>query len=256
MRALIACILATTFFAAPLSAGRAKHLRPVVKLYSLNWKPYTGKNLYENGLSAYVVRKAFEAVGYELIIEFYPWKRTLANARENISFHGYFPAYFNKEREKEFIFSEAFGNSPLGFVENVAQPISWNSLDDLQEHLIGTVTEYANTPEFDEKVTNDVLNTDEASGDKQNILKVAHGRLPLAVIDKHVLSYLVENDLRKRDIGHLVQFNDKTLADKSLYICFKKSPEGEKMNKIFSEGLKKIDIQALEKEYRQKVAKG
>ncbi len=48
-----------------------------VKLTSLDWPPYTSEALKEKGASAAVAKAAFAAVGYDLTIEFYPWKRVV-----------------------------------------------------------------------------------------------------------------------------------------------------------------------------------
>jgi len=39
--------------------------------------------------------------------------------------------------------------------------------------------------------------------------------------------------------------NAKVLEDKKLFICFKKDAEGQRIAKIFNEGLKKIDVNAI-----------
>ena len=67
----------------------------VVHLTSLDWPPYSGKTLSDQGASVAVAKAAFKAMGYELKVSFYPWSRAVALAKDSSSkFSGYFPEYF------------------------------------------------------------------------------------------------------------------------------------------------------------------
>ena len=89
------------------------------------------------------------------------------------------------------------------------------------------------------------LKTEAVISDKNNILKVVNGRLDLAVIDRNVMDYLFKTDKALSGKEGKASFNEKLLEDKKLYICFKKTPGGAEMAKIFNEGLKKIDVNAI-----------
>lgn len=45
----------------------------------------------DNGASAAVVKGAYEAMGYKVVIEFLPWNRAVQMAKSDPSFAGYFP---------------------------------------------------------------------------------------------------------------------------------------------------------------------
>lgn len=220
-----------------------------VKLTSLEWPPYTSESLKEQGASVAVAKAAFEAMGHQLVIEFYPWKRAVYLAKEDPSYDGYFPEYFSEELKKDFILSEPMGSGPLGFAELKTNPITWNSLDDLKKFRVGVVGGYVNTAEFDDMVSKGQLKASVASDDVKNILKLASGRSDLAVVDQNVLSFLLASDASLKGAASDIQFNGRLLEDKQLYICFKKGPRGEKISKIFNEGLTKIDVKAIMKKH-------
>ena len=90
-----------------------------VKLTSLEWPPYTGQDLPEQGASIIIAKAAFMAMGYHLTVDFYPWQRAVYKAKEGKDYIGYFPEYYAESIESEFIFSEPMGTSPLGFAEKV-----------------------------------------------------------------------------------------------------------------------------------------
>jgi polar amino acid transport system substrate-binding protein len=240
---------AVLILALGLSAGwtqnAARAEDPAVKLASLDWPPFSGETLDGQGTNTKLVKAAFKSVGYSVSVEFFPWSRTVYMARHNPAFIGYFPEYHAASVAGNFIFSESIGKSPIGFVERVSAPVVWNTLDDLRGLTIGTVQDYVNTEEFDRMAAAGELKVELAKNDLTNVRKVLGGRIPLAVIDKNVLDYLLATvpDLTAKRSA--LQFNKKQLEDKDLYVCFRKGQEGEKMVKIFNEGLKKIKAEKI-----------
>jgi len=185
-------------------------------------------------------------MGYELVVDFFPWSRAVKLAKSKESkYAGYMPEYYAKDIEEEFIFSDTMGLGPLGFVQKKSLPFSWDSLDDLENIVIGTVQDYVNTEEFDKRAADGRIKIQTVVTDRLNVRMVAAGRIPLAVIDKNVFAYLLDNDESLTKYKHLVEFNSRLLEDKKLYICFRKGPEGEKLVRIFNEGVKKIDVSEI-----------
>ena len=209
-------------------------------LTSLDWPPYSGKSLPDQGASIAVVKAAVEAMGHSLKVEFYPWSRTVHLAKTYKKIVGYFPEY--KFDSTDIIFSDKIGTGPLGFVENVADPITWSSLNDLKSYKIGVVRGYVNTVEFDAMVASGEIQADEAKSDALNLKKVATKRVPLAVIDSNVLTYLVSNTTSLKQYDKTLVMNPKLLAEKGLYIAFTNDSEGKRWKAIVDEGLSKIDV--------------
>ncbi|GAK50996.1 ABC-type amino acid transport/signal transduction systems, periplasmic component/domain [Candidatus Moduliflexus flocculans] len=224
-----------------------------VYLASLEWPPYVGETLPEQGAIAVVAREAFAAMGYTLHIEFFPWMRAIYTVKRDNMYAGYFPEYYAKGIEEEFLFSSPLGVSPLGFVERKDAPVVWQTLDDLKGLAIGTVNGYVNTEEFDRKAAAGELQVDTVMLDSSNILKVAAQRIQIAVIDRYVLEYLFQHDAEVSKVKDAVQFNAKILEEKQLFICFRRSPENEQLRTIFNEGLQKIDASQIMREYFQRL---
>ncbi|OOE33445.1 substrate-binding periplasmic protein [Salinivibrio kushneri] len=237
--------LFTIIFSALLLALPAR--ADVLTMPSLEWPPYSGKNLPDQGASVAVVRAAVQAMGHELNVEFYPWSRTVYLVKNDAQYAGYFPEYHYET--DELVFSDPIGTGPLGFVENVNQPIEWSTLDDLTQHTIGVVRGYVNTPELDERIANGTLKSSAVTSDTQNLQKVGRARIPLAVVDANVLDYLKENDPALSAVKANLQMNKKLLVDKKLYIAFADNAEGQKWRDIVNQGLKKIDIEQIMKQH-------
>mgnify|MGYP000632398604 CR=1 FL=1 len=236
---LIKLLISYSLLLSSLSYANEK----TIHLTSLEWPPYAGASLPQQGISIAVARAAFNAMGYDLKVTFFPWSRavTLAKRKES-KFIGYFPEYFSTQTGKDFIYSDEMGSSPLGFAERKNQSISWTKLDHLKPYRIGIVQDYINTEEFDAMIDSQSLKISSTINDAANLKKLMSQRIDLAVIDKNVMKYLFKTDPSLSQKSDSAQFNNMILENKNLYICFKKNNHGQKISDIFNQGLKKINI--------------
>lgn len=244
------CFLTTVlFFSGPTLAEDR-----IIHLASLEWPPYIGEHLPDQGAMALIARSAFAKAGYELRIDFYPWARTLYMAKTKDKYAGYFPEYYSQESEKDFIFSAPVGSSPLGFAERKENPVNWETADDLSAvKMIGTVRGYVNTEAFDQKAAKGDIRVEAVTDDATNLRKIIGGRITMAVIDRYVMQYLLHTDPDLKKKKDQLGFNDRLLEEKQLHICFRKNEKGEAAAKIFSEGLREINIENAVKEYFEKI---
>lgn len=235
---LIRCLIlaASLMINALTMAARADTLY----LASLEWPPYSGPDLPAQGVSVAIVRAAIEAMGHELVVEFFPWSRAVSMGRNTEQYTGYFPEYYFES--DEFVFSDPLGQGPLGFVEAVSDPIEWESIIDLTQFQVGIVQDYVNTAELDQLIASGQIQAQVVTSDLLNVLKVAGGRINLAVIDSNVLDYLLDNDPRARSVASSVQMNSRLLANMNLHIAFKDDAEGRRWLEIFNQGLERVAV--------------
>ena len=234
---LLACMAA-------LLPGAARE-PATVRLTSLDWPPYTGARLPAQGVSSAVVAAAFAAMGQRTEIAFYPWSRATALVRGKSAFVAYFPEYESAQLRSDFLLSDPIGEGPLGFAEHVDAPVHWRSLEDLAAYRVGIVTGYVNTDQFDRRVREKRQPVDYARDDQQNLIKLAARRVPLALVDRRVFDYLVRHDPAVRKVAAKLRFHPRLLESKLLFVCFRRTPEGEAMRAMFNAGLKKIDLGAV-----------
>ena len=234
-------IVATTLLLLGLCVGNV-HADNVIYLSSLEWPPYVGQHLPENGTSARIIRKAFAAMGYELKILFLPWKRTMRIVDADFQVVGYFPEYYSKERAEKYLFSNSYGCSPVSLLNRKKKPVSWGSVDDLSGLRVGFVAGYVNTPELDEAVANGTINADFAPTDKSNIMKVIKGRIDCAIVDPMVYSYLAVTDPEVEKYSDTVQIESRTFGVNELFVAFKKDEQGRFFSQILNQGLRKIGV--------------
>jgi len=214
-----------------------------LRLTSLHWPPYSGPDLPAQGASVAVAKAAFEAMGHTLEVDFFPWSRAVALTKKGDTYIGYFPEYLFESAE--FVFSDPLGTGPLGLVERSTDPIEWESPVDLEGYRLGVVQDYVNTERIDSMIASGDIEISTVTSDAQNVLKVAAGRIDVAVIDSNVFEYLLANNSQVSRVRNSVQMNDRLLVEKDLHIAFKNNSEGRKWQAIFDEGLKKIDVKGI-----------
>jgi len=242
-------VLASTIIATALSiagwAGPCRAQLQQITIATLEWPPYVGADLPQQGATAAVVKAAFVAAGYEPTLSFVPWKRAIDEAtRSGATVQAFFPGYHCKQRS-DLVSSKSIGNGPLGFAELTTAPLSWNNLDDLQTKTIGVVQGYANTEEFDARVKDGRIKADASDSDLTNLRKLAAGRLDGAVIDRYVLEYLRKTEASLKANADKLRFAAKPLEDKQLFVCAHDDAAGRKLITEFDAGLAKIDIPAM-----------
>jgi polar amino acid transport system substrate-binding protein len=213
----------------------------IVRLASLDWPPYVGARLPDQGLSAKAVKDAYRAMGYTVEIVFLPWARTVHVTKTDPRIDGFFPEYASKERAADFHYSRPIGSGPLGFVERVESPVTWSTLDDVAKQKIAVVRDYVNTDEFDKRVAKGQLNVSVNNNDTDALREVGAGLVSLAVIDRHVFDHLMNTSPELAHLRGRLRFNDHVLEDKQLYICFKKGARGETLARVLHDGMKRTE---------------
>lgn len=234
------------FISKKLLAIAASFLTPVlmlvaqsektVTLASLDWEPYIGKKLPNQGYVAQIVTEAYKTQGYSVKIEYLPWARAVSSAKEG-TYDGLFPEYYNEERLADFVFSKEFKGGPLGFMKKKGSEIKFATLQDLKTYKIGVVRDYVNTAEFDAA---SYLKKEAADSDLANLKKLNAGRLDLVVIDKYVGAYLAKQEMP--DAAANLEFMTPVLEEKSLYIAFSKKAAGsDAKREAFNKGLEELN---------------
>jgi ABC-type amino acid transport substrate-binding protein len=236
LAAATALLPARAFAAAPGAKPR-----PVVHLATLDWEPYIGQKLPDQGYTAALIREAFRDQGWEVKIEFYPWARALHLARTG-AVDGLMPEYFNASRKSEFLYSFPFRGGPLVLYKRKGDAIAFSTDPDtdqdralrpLKDKRFGVVRGYLNTPEFDAAT---YLKKEEANDDATNLRKLVYKRIDLAVLDQRVAEYIIRTQYPT--YAAKLEPMLPPLAENPLYIAFSlKAPGHERARTAFNRGL-------------------
>lgn len=231
---------------APVLAARHDRL---VRLATLEWPPYNSAALPDGGLNTALVRAAFARAGYRLQVVPMPWGRAVDKGQRDPAFDGYFPVYLASEVRRDCFLSARAGESPVGLARLDAASFYAARVEDLVRYRVGVVQGYHNTEAFDANVRSGLQQVDSAGSDEQNLLKLLHRRVDLAIIDRNVLRWLLLHSPRLQPAAASVQFLEPPLQVQGLYICFKRSRDGQRLADAFAGGLRGLDGEGFARDY-------
>ena len=184
---------------------------------------------------AEVFREALKRGGYYVKIDFLPWARVVALAKDG-KYHSYGPEYYDKVVEEKIYFSNSFSGGPLGFIKMKNKNINFSKIEDFKTYRIGVVRGYIHTKEFDDA---SYRKKDEAVDNVSNIKKLVNGRIDLFVCDKFVGSYLIKKEMPGN--ANDIEYMNPVLENKELYLCINKNvPNAKAKIDAFNNGLKSM----------------
>lgn len=187
---------------------------PTLRVATLEWPPYVGVGLPEQGLWAELMTEAARRMGRVAQIEFLPWSRALLQAERGL-LDALMPAYHSAEREKSYDFSKPLPGGPVGLVARKADGLVWTSLADLRGKRLGVVRGYLNLPELDD---DPLWIKDPAPDDLHSLRKLLLGRVDLVFIDRLVAAHLLRGELAAQ-AEELVDLGPE-LAQRDLHVMF------------------------------------
>ncbi|MFZ6641995.1 substrate-binding periplasmic protein [Undibacterium sp. TC4M20W] len=227
--------------------------RPVMQLASLEWAPYVGSHLPDEGLTSVIVKAAALQAGMDTHISYTPWSRAVQLGQNDPSYAGYFPAFYLKEREKTCYFSAPLGTSAIGLASLKDRHFDWKNYADLKGLTVGVVQDYANGEEFDAQVKKEQLRLDVAPSDISNLRKLMAGRVDVVVISKDVLRQLLITETSLKNGQESIIFHPKEVINFSLHICFQRNERGLKYQQLINPYLEKLNLRKIENLYFQQM---
>jgi len=244
---LLLCLALST------AVAEAADTPKILRLASLEWLPYVGADLDQEGWSTFVADTAARQFGYRAKPDYFPWTRAMQLGARDPQYAGYFPAYYTEERARTCHFSAPIGSSTVGLVYLKSAPLQWASLQDLGALRIGVVAGFSNGTAFDAMARDGKLKVDASPNDMLNLRKLLARRVDTVVIDKLVLRYLMAAEpsiARERD---QFVFHDKPLAELPLHVCFQRSLEGLRLQQAFNSALQSLSLRKMEADYFHKL---
>lgn len=154
----ILCVLSLIFLFQPAAADER-----AVRIAIEPWAPYADEDLPGRGFLTRLTEAAFEAAGYDPVVEFIPWARALYDVE-----HGYrdvlMGLFYSDERNEVYRYSEPVYQAQVGLVARSGFELdAYASFDDLVPYTIGIGRGFANSPDFDAAVEEGMFNVDVAT---------------------------------------------------------------------------------------------
>lgn len=228
----LAPILCVIFFSAILIINASAQAREI-KLATLNWAPFYGEDLPENGFFTALVMAAMNAAELKATVSFVPWKRALMQT-ERGDYDGVMGAYFSEERSKIYEYSDPiYTVSVVIFARKDIGLTRYNNLRELSEYTIATGRGFVYNPEFDAAT---YLKKKPATDQIINIRKLFRGRVELFAVNETVFRYEV-NHHTNFDLKDVVKLTPP-LAENDFFVMFPKIlPDSKELAQSFNRGL-------------------
>lgn len=215
-----------------------------LRLASLEWAPYVGAQLPDQGYAASVIRAACARRGVAVEIDFLPWARALEMARRG-DYHGLFPEYYDESRKSDFVFSAPFPGGPVALYARRDRGIRYGvdphvDLDaafrSIASYKIGVVRGYLNNPVFDAA---GYLSKEETASDEANLRKLFYRRVDLVFIDRMVAEHLLKTGMAS--FGDALAAVEPSIEEKPLYVAYSlHSAAAEALRHKCDEGIAEI----------------
>jgi polar amino acid transport system substrate-binding protein len=217
----------------------------IVTIATLEYHPWTGKNLKSNGFVNHVITEAFQRRGYTVRFTYLPWKRAVTETKSG-QYTALSYVYWSKDREKEFYLSDPISEEKIVLFHLKSNSIKdWKTLEDLKDYKFGATRGYTYTKEFWDAAKSKRLMVDVTNTDKQNFKKLLVGR-----IDIFPSGFVNGLSLLQKEfnpgIPRLISFHSKPLSKTTGHLAFTRSKKNsENLARIFNQGLAKLKQEGL-----------
>lgn len=207
-----------------------------IRFATVNWPPYYSENLKNGGPYTEITRAAFEKVGYKYIIDFMPWKRALVLGEAGTKYHGLQGAYFNKERNQVFHYSNIVYPAAIHFISKKEKKLILESIESLSKYKVGIIRGYTYSPEFD---SNKSIKKIIVNNPEQFLNMLLKDRIDIAMDEKLVLLSEIEKNMPDKKDEFTI--HEPPMHKQPLFnIISKKIPNAKQVINDFNEGLKMI----------------
>ena len=228
---LMACIMSLFFFFTARPA-----VSETISLATLNWQPFYGEDLPENGFFSALCREAFKRAGYEMELHFMPWKRALEMTKKG-KYDGLLGAYYNDKRAESFYFTDPVSNNEESFIQKKGKGIAYTTLDDLKPYKIGGLRGSAPMAELLEQG----FKAEETNDEIMSIKKLNADRLDLVIIGKQQFYYALSHDETLASLKEAFEVIEPPFKSYGLFCPItKKKAEGNEIVKKFNQALKEM----------------
>jgi len=218
-----------------------------VHLLYINYPPYYGKSLVNNGPISEIIVEAYKLVGYQVKLQYIPsWAASYEMVRHG-QYDGLYGAWYRIEREQWFAFSDPMPPNEIGFFKHKNDNISFKTISDLKPYSVGVILGYSNAPEFDKAQ----LKIEAVQNDQQNMGRLIMKQIDLAYIDRGVAQYILEHEYP--DFIDEIEWLPPAIEIANQHIIFSRKTDRfqQKLND-FNKGLQMLTEQGRVKKIMQK----
>ena len=192
------------------------------KIASLDWQPYSGAELVNQGASVQRLKQILLKAEITLVVEFYPWNRSKKLVENNLEYIGIFPAWPEDVFDNALI-SSAVDWSEIAVLKRAGTQVSFNSIDELfEKYAVGVVSSYIYPEVVENAIKRYPQQADGSPNESILLKKLSSGRDQVAITDPKVMMFLA----KQQGISNIEYV--KKITDKELVLAFRDDEENSK----------------------------
>jgi len=225
--------------------GYGASAEETITIATLEYHPWTGKNLKFNGFVNHVITEAFRRKGYTVRFIYLPWKRGVLETKKG-KYAALSYVYLSKDREKEFYLSDPISEEKIVFFHLKSNPIKdWETLDDLSNYKFGATRGYTYTKEFWQAAESKRINVDITDSDRQNFRKLFAGRIDIFPSGLVNGSNFLQKEFSAGK-SQLISYHPKPLSKTTGHLAFTRNRKNsEHLLQAFNQGLAELKQEGL-----------
>jgi len=183
----------------------------VWRIASLEWKPYSGSTLANQGSAIEKLRDLLEQHNIMLEVDFLPWKRAIKIVQNDQRYLGIYPAW------PEDVFSNATISSPIacstiGIFTHTGRNASFSSINELfKRNTVGIVRAYSYPDAIEQAIERYPAHVSRAHNVEQLVKMLGAKRHDAAISDPNVVAYYSQQ-LAIKNIKHVANLENKKLV--------------------------------------------
>lgn len=189
-----------------------------LKLASDVWPPFTNVET-EKACALDLVKEALIRIGIKVELEILDFNDVISRIDAG-AFDGSAALWLSDEREKKYLFSEAYLQNQLVVVGKKGSDVSATSFNEFDGNKIGVVEDYSYGIDINsgqvELVTGD--------NDQQNLERLLSGQIDYMLVDALLIQYLLKYQVN--DVTEYLEIGKNPIIVKSLHFAIRKDIDG------------------------------
>jgi polar amino acid transport system substrate-binding protein len=207
-----------------------------IALANGEWPPLLGETLPSYGYGSQIVSRAFALKQVRVTYHFYPWKRSLEEARTG-RVAGTLLWSSNADRQKDFLISQPVYRSKTMLFFNRNRPIHWQQLSDLKGKYVGVTNGYSYGETWNTLISNRTLFADQANTDVQNFAKLLANRIDAFPCEEIIGMHIIRSQLGAEALQQ-INISPKPVHDEPMHLLIsRRHPNAEQLMRHFNAGL-------------------
>lgn len=203
-----------------------------VSLMVNTWSPYVDKELPGQGVAMELVTDIFARAGYQTDIKVEAWHRAMEGVRVGL-YDALGAAWYTREREQDFIFSEPYLHNDLIILKLRAMPGDYLELSHLAGKRVGVLVDYQYGVDF---AAIPGLRLVEENHDIQSLLNLFNRKVDFVIGDRRALVMQLDEFLAGQK--SLLMEVPMALPTRPLYVAASRDgPQGQEIIDAFNKAL-------------------